>query len=96
MSGKPVDSMKNILNHEVPASSTKSIHVNVALLTAEEKKTLLNSPARETTGGLVRVKPSKRHQDMVTATKALQETNPSPVTRNKGRSFGGGVSSIVF
>ena len=89
--------MKNILAHNVPKSGG-AVNVNVAMLTAAEKKVLQNSPAREISGGMVRLprnnKFSKKQQQAMKM--ALKEANPSPVTRGKGRSYGGGTSSIVF
>ena len=93
---KPNDTMKNVLSHDIPQSDS-AINVNVAMLTAAEKKVLQNSPARETCGGMVRIPADKVHKAVQNVSaQALHDANPSPVTRSKGRSSGGGSSSIVF
>ena len=102
MSAKPVDSMKSVLNHEFTPATDQAVNVNVAFLSASEKKILQHSPAREVPGGMARIPKTKATtgQKSVLNTKpavAFSDTNnPSPVTRSKGRSWGGGVSSIVF
>ncbi len=95
MATKRSDSMKSVLSHDVPKNSPTAQVVNVALLTIAEKKVLANSPAREIGGGVARMPIGKRATELA-AVQALHESNPSPVTRSKGRSYGGGKSSIVF
>ena len=93
----PKSCMKNVLAHDPVKQTAKAVNVNVAMLSAAEKKVLEHSPAREVSGGMVRI-PVKKFagKDQERFAQALKDANPSPVTRRKGRSYGGGVSSIVF
>lgn len=91
----PADSMKSVLSHNIPKQPKSHVNVNIAFLTAAEKKVLVNSPAREISGGMARMPANKRGQELATA-RRLHEVNDSPITRSKGRSYGGGKSTIVF
>ena len=88
--------MGSVLNHDLPKSNAEVVNVNVAMLTLAEKKVLQNSPAREIAGGMVRLPQNKKHAKLAAHVKALGNANNSPATRSKGRSYGGGVSTIVF
>ena len=97
MAKKPTSCMASVLRHDGPEPGAQAINVNVAMLTMAEKKVLQNSPAREVSGGMVVLpKSSLSKETQMRMGQALHDANPSPKVRSKGRSSGGGKSSIVF